>query len=235
MAGYHEFLNPLYTPTTLDLAGVRRSILDALKAELPRFRGTVLDIGSGYSPYKSLLLSNPSRATRYIGLDLKDNLYQRPDLQWDGRQLPLLTGSIDAAVATEVFEHLPDVERVMAECVRVLKPGGLLFFTVPFLWPLHTVPYDEYRYTPFSLERHLRNAGFVDIHIKASGGWDASLAQMIGLWVRRRPMSARKRALLSRIALPLVRYLSRSDKPVQAFHESLMLTGLWGTARKPEQ
>jgi len=29
--------------------------------------------------------------------------------------------------------------------VRVLKPGGLLFLTLPFLWPLHSVPNDEYR------------------------------------------------------------------------------------------
>ena len=121
----------------------------------------------------------------------------------------------------------------MRESLRVLKPGGLLFFTVPFLWPLHDVPHDEYRYTPFALERHLRNSGFVQIKLKALGGWDASLAQMIGLWVVRRPMSSRKRSILSRLALPIVRYLARHDRLPQEFDESLMITGLSGTAIKP--
>jgi hypothetical protein len=52
----------------------------------------------------------------------------------------------------------------------MLKPGSLLFFTVSFLWPLHDVPRDAYRYTPFALERHLRNSGFAQIKLKALGG-----------------------------------------------------------------
>jgi len=93
---------------------------------------------------------------------------------------------IEDSIATEVFEHCPDPEIVMKEIWRVLKLGGILFFTVPFLWNLHETPYDEYRYTPFALKRHLTQSGFTEIEIKAMGGWDAALAQMLGLWVRRR-------------------------------------------------
>jgi SAM-dependent methyltransferase len=121
----------------------------------------------------------------------------------------------------------------MREALRVLRPGGLLFFTVPFLWPLHEVPHDEYRYTPFALERHLRNAGFEQIKLRALGGWDASLAQMIGHWALRRPMSPRKRAILSRLALPIVRFLAGRDQPPREFGESSMITGISGTAIKP--
>jgi SAM-dependent methyltransferase len=184
-------------------------------------------------PYKSLVLAPPSRAERYIGLDLKDNIYEKPDLEWDGRNIPLEDCVIDCALATEVFEHCEDPEILMRESLRVLKPGGLLFFTVPFLWPLHCVPHDEYRYTPFSLERHLRNSGFEEIRLKPLGGWDASLAQMIGLWVRRRPMSSRKRAILSRLSLPVVRFLAGRDQPPDEFGESSMITGISGTAMKP--
>jgi len=233
MTGHDEFLNPQYAPDTLDLAGVRRSILTALTRELPRFHGTLLDVGAGYAPYRPLVLAPPSRVTRYIALDLSDNIYQPPDLKWDGSRIPLRTGAVDCALATEVFEHVPEPENMMRECLRVLKPGGLLFFTVPFLWPLHTVPYDEYRYTPFALGRHLQAAGFCEVRVSALGGWDASLAQMVGLWVRRRPMSNMTRRVLSRLAWPLVVYLARHDDVPQAFHESLMITGLAGTARKP--
>jgi SAM-dependent methyltransferase len=228
-----EFLTPACSSTTVDIFLVRRAILDALSSQLKNLHGTVVDVGCGYMPYKPLVLASPSRAERYIGIDLHENIYRSPDLEWDGSAIPLKEKSVDCALATEVFEHCPEPELVMRETLRVLKPGGLLFLTVPFLWPLHNVPYDEYRYTPFALERHLRNAGFVQITLRALGGWDASLAQMIGLWVRRRPMAARKRAILSRFAVPLVRYLSYYDGRSDEFYENSMITGLSGTAIKP--
>jgi SAM-dependent methyltransferase len=229
-----EFLEPRASPLTLDSFGVRRAILRDLRSELPNLSGAVLDIGCGYMPYKSLLLAPPSRATRYIGLDLVTSLYTaQPDLAWDGRQIPLSEAAVDCAIATEVLEHCPAPEVVLRETLRVLRPGGRLFFTVPFLWPLHDVPYDEYRYTPFAVQRHLSSAGFVEIHLRPLGGWDASLAQMIGLWVRGRPMSPSLRRVFSWVALPMVRSLLRRDKLPESFAENVMITGLSGTAEKP--
>lgn len=231
---HQEFLNPLCTPSTLDTFLVRRSILEALQRRLSNLNGLVLDIGCGYMPYKPLVLAPPSRATKYLGLDIKGEGYLiKPDLFWDGTRMPLQDNSVDCAIATEVFEHCQTPVILMRESLRVLKPGGLLFFTVPFLWPLHDVPHDHYRYTPFSLERHLLDAGFTKISLEALGGWDKSLAQMIGLWVRRRPISSGKRAILSILALPIVRWLSRNPEPAEAFAESCMITGMAGTAIKP--
>lgn len=235
VAQHHAFLNPLCSAVTLDTFLVRQHILKALSAQLHNFTGTVLDIGSGSMPYKSLMLSPPSRAQRYIGLDLKDNMYQRPDIEWNGKAIPLDDNSVDCAMATEVLEHCPDVDEVLGETQRVLKPGGVLFFTVPFLWPLHDVPHDEYRYTPFALGRHLCDSGFSEIKIKPLGGWNASLAQMLGLWVRRKPMSPRKRKILSALAFPVIRSLAYNDQPPQEFGESCMITGMSGTAKKPSR
>lgn len=229
MSKHHDFLNPLCLSTTLDNFIVRRTILNALCSQLRKLSGSIVDIGCGYMPYKSLVLNH---AERYIGLDLKGNDYGKPDLEWDGRAIPLADNSMDGALAMEVLEHCPEPELVLREALRVLKPGGLLFLTVPFLWPLHSVPNDEYRYTPFALERSLRNSGFEQIQLKPLGGWDASLAQMVGLWVRHRPMSSSKRMILSRLALPFVRYLAgRDQRPT--FSEMTMITGLSGTAIKP--
>lgn len=227
------FLNLTLSAETLDLFISRTAIERALRSRLHEFHGTVLDVGAGYAPYKPLLVGPPSKVERYIGLDFPSNEYQPPDLAWDGQAIPLETGSVDCALATEVFEHCPDPELVMRETLRVLAPGGFFFFTVPFLWPLHDAPNDEYRYTPFSLRRHLTQSGFSDVQVDALGGWDASLAQMLGLWVRRRPMSPRRRRLLSGLAVPLVRSLIARDRPPTEFGTSVMITGLAGTATKP--
>lgn len=233
MTSHEEYLDPRCTLSSLDIFAARRAILDALRARLGDLNGTLLDIGCGNSPYRSLVLTSPSRARKYIGLDVPGTLYELPNLQWDGRTIPLKDESVDCVLATEVLEHCAVTDRVLGELHRTLKRGGLLFFTVPFLWPLHQVPNDEYRFTPFSLERHLQESGFVEIQLNALGGWDASLAQMIGLWVRRRAMARWKRNILSAIAVPVIRRLHRLDRRPQRFEESSMVTGLWGTARRP--
>lgn len=37
------------------------------------------------------------------------------------------TGLFDIVLAMEIIEHIPDVERFIASCSRLVKPGGLLF------------------------------------------------------------------------------------------------------------
>jgi SAM-dependent methyltransferase len=49
----------------------------------------------------------------------------------DAYALPIEDDSIDAVIAAEILEHLPDDETAMAELFRVLRPGGHLAVTVP--------------------------------------------------------------------------------------------------------
>jgi demethylmenaquinone methyltransferase/2-methoxy-6-polyprenyl-1,4-benzoquinol methylase len=50
--------------------------------------------------------------------------------QADVMSLPYEDQSFDVVMAAHVLEHLPDPQRALAEMVRVLKPGGMVFLCV---------------------------------------------------------------------------------------------------------
>jgi hypothetical protein len=91
---------------------------------------------------------------------------------------------------------------------------------------------------PFSLQRLLKGAGFNDIDIYATGGWDASLAQMVGLWLRRRSMSEAERVHFTGILYPLCESLLQREEGAKILSladmaaNSVMITGLCGIVHK---
>jgi len=225
-----------FSADNLDKYLIRTSIFSAIKEILPQLKGRLLDIGCGKMPYKTYVQKN-SEVKDYTGLDIEGALEYdsnvKPDFTWNGKIMPFNAESFDCIFATEVLEHCQEPEIVLKEAFRVLKPGGIFFFTVPFLWNLHEIPHDEYRLTPFAMERYLKSSGFSIVSIKATGGWHASLAQMMGLWVRRAPLTRNTRIVLSYFFKPIVKYLINHDKKhIITFSEGQMITGLYGIAKK---
>jgi len=236
---FEEYLAPSFDLDNIDRYYVRSSIMAALQESRPYLTGTLLDIGCGKMPYKEVLLKPNGHVEKYLGLDLEvpaTEVYSaaRPDLVWDGNKIPLAENSVDSVMLTEVLEHCFDPGAVLKEAYRVLKSNGYLFLTVPFLWPFHDVPYDEYRYTPFSLEKHLKNAGFDQISIKSLGGWNASLGQMLALWLNRAGIPDRKRKFLYSLILKrAIAWLYKHDhKPQNFLDNTYMVTGLTALVRK---
>jgi hypothetical protein len=83
------------------------------------------------------------------------------------------------------------------------------------------------------MDRILQAGGFSNIQIFSTGGWHASLAQMVGLWVRRSPMQNSKRKMLSILLKPFISYLIRKDKAIRVdFSKGPMITGLYGICIK---
>jgi len=230
-----NFINIPFSSDNLDRYFIRISILKALKSNLPDFKDRLLDVGCGKMPYRDFIKEN-SKITDYIGLDIDTALCYdeniKPDYTWDGKVMPFGNNTFDTVMATEVLEHCPEPVQVLKEIYRVLDNDGFLYLTVPFLWPLHETPHDEYRYTPYSLERLLKEAGFRNIVIKATGGWHASLAQLLGLWVRRSGISDRKKKYLSKILKPVIKFLIKKDTPPVDFYEGLMIPSLYISAIK---
>lgn len=198
-------------------------------------KGSVLDLGCGTMPYKELIAEN-SAITSYTGVDIENPIYQKtqkPDCFWDGFEVPLESSIFDNAILIEVLEHMPKPENTLKELSRLLKKDGNLLITVPFLWTLHDVPNDEFRYTPFALKRMLEDSGFEIVNLESFNNWHGSMASMLSLYARRGcPMKYRK--LFSILILPIVKYLMRKDSGSRKtnFSEGQMITGLWCLAKK---
>ncbi|MBI4616307.1 MAG: methyltransferase domain-containing protein [Planctomycetes bacterium] len=83
--------------------------------------------------------------------------------------LRLRDGVLRAASLLDVLEHLADPAPLLAECRRVLVPGGRLFVTVPayeFLWSDEDVYARHFRrYTRRALLRELAGAGFTPLYL----------------------------------------------------------------------
>ncbi|HEX8736663.1 MAG TPA: methyltransferase domain-containing protein [Pyrinomonadaceae bacterium] len=234
-----EFLSIPLRPRTMFFYSARTAILESVKEESRLFYGTVLDVGCGFMPYKKLIEAN-RQVKKYIGMDFEQTaagIYDvrvEPDLKWGGREIPLEDESIDCVMATEFLEHYAEPEKALREMRRVMKPDGKIFATVPFVWNLHEIPHDEYRYTPYSIKRHFENAGFREINVKALGGWNLSLAQMLGLWVTFSKMSSFSRAVMRKFLFPFYALLVKTDRKPAEFDgwDNSMFTGLSITARK---
>jgi len=231
-------MRPTLHPRTISSYLNDATILEFLERSLPRLSGTVLDIGCGTMRYKPTVLSAPG-VERYVGLDLEAGrfAYSVPaDAYWDGVRMPFEDGSIDGALLFEVLEHCADPRLVVGEAARVLKPGGALLFSTPFVYPLHGVPYDFQRLTPFGARQLMSAAGFAPIEIEAGGAWDASLGQAMSLWISHRPMPRLLRMALAVVHVPVFQVLlalDRGQRRAPLERENRMLTGILGVARKP--
>jgi SAM-dependent methyltransferase len=138
---------------------------------------TILDVGSGLAPYRELFSH-----TSYTTCDWDQSLYSPevpPDIVAPADNIPVEDESFDAVLCTEVLEHVPAPWEVLSEFHRIIRPGGAVWITVPFTWPLHEQPHDYYRYTEFGLRHLLEKAGFSQIDVAALSDTFSTLSQLM--------------------------------------------------------
>ena len=90
--------------------------------------GVCLAIGGG-----------PSR-THPKAINVNIGQFENVDIVADANDLPYRTDSVDAIVCEDVLEHLQHADAVIQEFHRILKPGGVVFSTTPFLISYHGYP-----------------------------------------------------------------------------------------------
>jgi SAM-dependent methyltransferase len=167
-------------------ASYRRKRVDAdLAAATAHFTGRVLDVGGAR---QRGAFRRPAGA-RWVVADIERGF--RPDVGADVQALPFRDAVFDAIKATELLEHVPDVARALGECRRVLRPGGHLVITAPFLERLHGDPGDYSRYTRSMWERLLAAADLKPVTIDEQGGYFTHLAGLLRFLVLRAPRPLR--------------------------------------------
>jgi SAM-dependent methyltransferase len=124
--------------------------------------GVVLNAGSGWRDVSHLVGGDlVNQDLPYPGEDRK-NLHIVSPLH----EIPRPDGFFDCILNIAVMEHVGNPHEVMHELCRVLKPGGHMILSVPFLQPEHKVPTDFQRYTRDGLMRLCTDAGLTVIESK---------------------------------------------------------------------
>lgn len=102
------------------------------------------------------------------------------DLTCDITSIPEADGSFDAILCTEVLEHLPNPQLALKEFARLLRPGGRLLITAPFVSFTHFAPYHfATGFNRYFYLQHLNALGFADVSITANGNFFEFVAQEI--------------------------------------------------------
>lgn len=101
----------------------------------------VLEIGAGMG-HQAKLLSQQGYDVVAIDIPLSAYRNQRvyPIVEYDGRQIPIASGSVDLVFSSNVLEHISDIGAFLDETARVVNPNGIAIHILPTpAWRLWTI------------------------------------------------------------------------------------------------
>lgn len=101
--------------------------------------GVGIDLGCGDGAVTRLLAQTLHADWRLVGVDpdpgeaslaRASGIYERVH-STSGAAIPEPSGSVDFVLSNSVLEHIPELDPVLREIARVLRPGGRVVATVP--------------------------------------------------------------------------------------------------------
>lgn len=145
----------------------------------------IIDIGCGRQKYKDIILT---KYKKYIGIDHPEvsKKYlnkEKPDILADATNIPLQNSYADTTIMISVLEHLPNPQAALNEAFRITKNGGSICLITVQNYILHDAPYDYFRYTRFSLDKMLTQAGFTIVKIKSLGNFFELSGQYLNVFL----------------------------------------------------
>jgi SAM-dependent methyltransferase len=185
-------LCPIWTPLFIH----RQRLFEYISAKLPSIFSScrkstatdklkVLDVGCGSMPYRSLFAGRAGVAS-YEGADIDNGNAAALRIDPASERIFVEDNSYDLVVSFQALEHVPRPDRLIAECRRILRPGGVLFCTVPFVFEYHAVPGDYHRWTVEGLAHDLTFAGFTGVGAETvESDWESVISVMQFLVARK--------------------------------------------------
>jgi SAM-dependent methyltransferase len=123
--------------------------------------------------------SGPMAEGSFMNVDMES--YPGVTLCADVHSLPIRENSVDAVCCMQLLEHVVDPHKVVDEAWRVLKPGGEIFLSAPFMYPFHEAPIDLNRWTKNGLRHIMKDFHLVNIGVL--GGPTAALIEVFHGWL----------------------------------------------------
>jgi SAM-dependent methyltransferase len=108
-------------------------------------KSLIVDIGA--QDINGSLRQFMPKGCEYIGVDFEAGRGVDVVLT-DPYKLPFDSGSVDAVVCSSVFEHSEFFWLLFVECIRILKPSGVLYLNAPSNGQMHRYPIDSWRFYP---------------------------------------------------------------------------------------
>jgi SAM-dependent methyltransferase len=147
--------------------GKRPELLSFVKKFSDRIKGDVIDVGSGewgavgsYDEVRNAFKHQANIKT----FEISGN----PDIKGDIQSTQIPQSSLDGVFIFETLEHVPDPFKAVNEIYRILKPGGFIIGSTPFIYEIHGEIYGDYwRFTRQGLKTLLSK--FQEVEVKPFG------------------------------------------------------------------
>ena len=175
------YFKEMFTPGLLGLLinpyyFSRKGLYNGIKSNKHYLKGELLDFGCGAKPYRTLI-----DVENYIGLDIENSSHnhenEKIDVYYDGLTIPFPDNTFDSYFSSQVLEHVPNSTGILQEVYRVMKHGGHLLVTVPFVWDEHETPYDFNRWTSFGIKELFSQNNFEIIKLEKSSNYIETIFQ----------------------------------------------------------
>ena len=165
------YLRDIYKGKTMG----RMLLNQAVRPHLKELKGLVLDLaGNHRASYNQFFTSDAQVTSGNVspdgGVDVVADI---------NAKLPFADRSFDAVVFLNALYIAEDTRATLLEIRRVLKDGGVLVLSSPFIANEMPEPHDYRRFTAEGLERELRGAGFTSVRIERVGERFSAVAHIL--------------------------------------------------------
>ncbi len=182
---------------------------------LSEIEGRVLEVGAGDGAKKAALMERYPAILDYVATDysswdgeFSETTKRATRLGWVGEaifgfkprikldrvcsalDLPFKDGEFDYHLSFETLEHISDPAKYLSEAARVVKRGGHIALSVPFLYRVHGGEPDHkedfFRYAPGFFYDQAEKQGLVVEKVFTNTGAGTSLSTLFNAWLIRR-------------------------------------------------